>query len=74
MNNRGTDILKLEKRIKILEEELDLDCKSLEERIEILEKQINCKTLEKRIQIMENELRHIKSAIQYQIKKKNNKV
>jgi len=69
MNNTRIDILKLEKRIKLLEEELN--CKSLEERIEILEKQFNCKNLEKRVKIIENELRHIKLAIQYQIKKKN---
>ena len=69
-NNKGIDIFKLEKRIESLENELN--CKKLEKRIEILENELNCKKLEKRIEILENELMHIKSAIQYIIKKKKN--
>ena len=68
MNNQQIDIFELEKRIQILEKELN--CKNLEKRIKILEKELNCKNLEKRIKILEKELSHIKSAIQYQIKKK----
>ena len=70
MKNKAIDILNLEKRVRLLEKELNY--KDLEKRIEILEREFNCKTLEKRIKIIENEIMHIKSAIQYQIKKKNN--
>tara|TARA_Y100001978_G_C23552045_1_gene365003 strand:+ start:145 stop:309 length:165 start_codon:yes stop_codon:yes gene_type:complete len=49
-----------------------IDIFELEKRIQLLENELNCKTLEKRIKILENELKHIKSAIQYQIKKKKN--
>ena len=62
------DILNLEKRILLLEKELN--CRNLEKRIEILENDINFKNLEKRIKIIEKELVHVKSAIQYQMKKK----
>tara|TARA_Y100000589_G_C27183581_1_gene641775 strand:+ start:2893 stop:3063 length:171 start_codon:yes stop_codon:yes gene_type:complete len=48
----------------------EIDIFELEKRIQILEKELNCKNLEKRIKILEKELSHIKSAIQYQIKKK----
>jgi len=61
----------LERRIQILEKELN--CKNLERRIQILEKELNCKNIEKRVKNLENELVHIKSAIQYQLKKKKNK-
>ncbi len=68
MNNKKINLFNLEKRIQILENESN--CKNLENRIQIIEKELNCKNLEKKIQILENELMHIKSAIQYQIKKK----
>ena len=48
----------------------EIDILELEKRIQILEKELNCGNLEKRIKILENELTHIKSAIQYQSKKK----
>ena len=38
MNNKDIDLYKLEKRIKILENELN--CKNLESRIKILEKEL----------------------------------
>ena len=62
------DILNLEKRVKLLEKELN--CRNLEKRIERIEKDINFKNLEKRIKIIEKEIKHVKSAIQYQMKKK----
>ena len=49
-----------------------IDVFDLEKRIRLLEKELNCRNLEKRIEILENELTHIKSAIQYQMKKKKN--
>ena len=52
--------------------EKELNYENLEKRVEILEKEFNCKNLEKRIKILENEIIHLKSAIQYQKKKKNN--
>ena len=52
MNNKDKDLSELEKRIKILENEL------------------NCKNLESRIIILEKELVHIKKSIQYHLKKK----
>ena len=52
---------------------MELNCKNLERRIQILEKELNCKNIEKRVKNLENELVHIKSAIQYQLKKKKNK-
>ena len=42
----------------------------LEKRIEILENELNCKNLQSRINILEKELLHIKKSIQYQLKKK----
>ena len=50
----------------------EIDIFELEKRIQILENELNCKTLEKRIKFLEKELIHIKSAIQYQIRKKKN--
>ena len=50
----------------------DKDLYELEKRIKILENELNCQNLEKRIKILEKELIHIKSAIQYQIRKKKN--
>ena len=38
MNNKGEDLYELEKRIKILENELN--CQNLENRIKILEKEL----------------------------------
>ena len=70
MNNKGFNILNLEKRIQILEKELN--CRNLEKRIEKLEEEFNFQNLEKKIKIIENELMHIKSTIQYQMKKKKN--
>ena len=52
MNNKGKDLYDLEKRLKILENE------------------INCQNLENRIEILEKELVHIKKSIQYHLKKK----
>ena len=48
----------------------DKDLYELEKRIEILENELNCKNLQSRINILEKELLHIKKAIQYQLKKK----
>tara|TARA_Y100001978_G_C23510939_1_gene345552 strand:- start:36 stop:188 length:153 start_codon:yes stop_codon:yes gene_type:complete len=45
--------------------------KELEERIEILEKEINCRNLENKIEILENEVKHLKAVLQYQLKKRN---
>tara|TARA_Y100001978_G_C23650673_1_gene413213 strand:- start:848 stop:994 length:147 start_codon:yes stop_codon:yes gene_type:complete len=39
-------------------------------RIKILEEQINCKNLEKKVNILENEVKHIKAALQYQLRNK----
>ena len=71
MNKKVTDIFNLEKRIEILEKELN--CRNLEKRIQILENELNFKNLEKKIKFIEKELIHVKSAIQYQIKKKKKK-
>ena len=68
MNNKDKDLYELEKRIKVLEKELN--CQNLEKRIKILEKELNCQNLEKRIKILEKELVHIKKSIQYNLKKK----
>ena len=68
MNNKDKDLYELEKRIKILENELN--CHNLEGRIKILENELNCHNLEGRIKILEKELLHIKKSIQYQLKKK----
>tara|TARA_B100000212_G_C27227554_1_gene470073 strand:+ start:604 stop:816 length:213 start_codon:yes stop_codon:yes gene_type:complete len=70
MNNKRMDIFNLEKRLLLLEKEVN--CRNLENRIEILEKDNNFKNLEKRIKLIENELMHVKSALQYQIKKNKN--
>ena len=42
----------------------------LENRIIILEKEINCKNLENKVNILERELKHLKEALQYQLRKK----
>ena len=68
MDNKGIDLSELEKRLFILESGKNF--KNLEKRIQRLEMELNCRNLEDRIKILENELKHIKSAIQYLIKKK----
>ena len=42
----------------------------LENRIEILEKEINCKNLENKVKILECEIKHLKEALQYHLRKK----
>ena len=42
----------------------------LENRVDILEKEINCKNLENKVKILENEVKHLKEALQYQLSKK----
>ena len=42
----------------------------LENRIIMIEKEINCRNLENKVSILENEVKHLKEAIQYQIRKK----
>ena len=42
----------------------------LENRIIIIEKEINCKNLENKVSILENEVKHLKEALQYQLRKK----
>tara|TARA_B100001109_G_C18673056_1_gene384990 strand:+ start:550 stop:699 length:150 start_codon:yes stop_codon:yes gene_type:complete len=42
----------------------------LENRVDILEKEINCKNLENKVKILERELKHLKEAFQYQLRKK----
>ena len=42
----------------------------LEKRIIMLEKEINCKNLENKVSILENEVKHLKEALQYQLRKK----
>jgi len=42
----------------------------LEKRIEILERDINCKNLEDKVKLLENEIKHLKAALQYQLRKK----
>ena len=41
----------------------------LENRIVILEREINCKNLEKKVKILEREIKHLKEALQYQLRK-----
>ncbi len=40
----------------------------LKNRIEILEREISCKDLNEKIKLLENEVKHLKAALQYQIK------
>ena len=58
----------LENRIIILEKEIN--CKNLENRIIILEKEINCKNLENQVKTLEKEVKHLKEALQYQLRKR----
>ena len=43
----------------------------LENRLIMLEKEINCKNLEKKVKLLEKEVKHLKKALQYQLRKKN---
>ena len=45
----------------------------LEKRIEKLENDINCRYLEEKINLLENEIKHLKAFIQFQIRNKKNK-
>ena len=42
----------------------------LENRIILLERGFNCKNLEKKVQVLEKEVKHLKEALQFQLKKK----
>ena len=42
----------------------------LENRIILLEKEVNCKNLEKKVNSLEREVKHLKEALQYQLRKK----
>ena len=42
----------------------------LENRVIFLEKEINCKNLENKVKILEKEIKHLKEALQYQLRKK----
>tara|TARA_B100000900_G_C20410805_1_gene646748 strand:- start:572 stop:724 length:153 start_codon:yes stop_codon:yes gene_type:complete len=42
----------------------------LEKRIIFIEKEINCKNLENKVKILEMEVKHLKEALQYQLRKK----
>ena len=42
----------------------------LENRIVILEREINCKNLENKVKTLEREVKHLKEAFQYQLRKK----
>ena len=42
----------------------------LENRIILLEKEVNCKNLEKKVQLLEREVKHLKEALQFQLRKR----
>ena len=42
----------------------------LENRVITLEKEINCRNLENKVKILEREVKHLKEALQYQLRKK----
>ena len=42
----------------------------LENRIISLESEVNCKNLEKKVQVLEREVKHLKEALQFQLRKK----
>ena len=42
----------------------------LENRLVMLENEINCKNLENKVNILEKEVKHLKEALQYQLRKK----
>ena len=42
----------------------------LENRLVMLENEINCKNLENKVNILEKEVKHLKEALQYQLRKR----
>ena len=58
----------LENRIIMIEKEIN--CRNLENRIIMIEKEINCRNLENKLNILESEVKHLKEALQYQLRKK----
>tara|TARA_Y100001980_G_C14497100_1_gene273477 strand:- start:527 stop:679 length:153 start_codon:yes stop_codon:yes gene_type:complete len=44
----------------------------LENRIATLEKDINCKKLQEKVNLLEKEIKHIKAVLQYQLRSKRN--
>ena len=42
----------------------------LENRLVMLENEINCKNLENKVNILEREVKHLKEVLQYQLRKK----
>ena len=44
----------------------------LENRIATLEKDINCKKLQEKVILLEKEIKHIKAVLQYQLRSKRN--
>ena len=44
----------------------------LEKRIETLEKDFNCKNLENKLSLLEKEIKHLKAVLQYQLRIKRN--
>ena len=42
----------------------------LENRIILLEREVNCKNLEKKVQLLEREVRHLKEALQFHLRRK----
>ena len=44
--------------------------KDLEDRIVMLEKEVNCRNLEKKVKVLEKEVKHLKEALQFQLRKK----
>ena len=42
----------------------------LENRINMIEKEINCKNLENKVKVLEREVKHLKEALQFQLRKK----
>ena len=42
----------------------------LENRIILLEREVNCKDLEKKVKVLEREVKHLKEALQFQLRKK----
>ena len=42
----------------------------LENRIILLEREVNCKNLEEKVKVLEREVKHLKEALQYQLRKK----
>ena len=42
----------------------------LENRIILLEREVNCKNLENKVKFLEREVKHLKEALQYHLRKK----